>query len=138
MASNHLESLRRGNAAKPFQSQLVPHLQFIEELRARRVPYSQISAELISRMGLKVAASTIHAFVKARSRRRDVFTIATATSLPAPATGSVSKTGSEDPIERLKALHTEQPTRNERAWSFFDPTKPLEKLSHHQNEKRKK
>jgi hypothetical protein len=138
MASNHLESLRRGNAAKPFQSQLVPHLQFIEELRARRVPYSQISAELISRVGLKVAASTIHAFVKARSRRRDVFNIAPATARPAPATGSTSKTDSKDPIERLKALHREQPTRTERAWSFYDPTKPLEKISHHQNEEPKK
>jgi hypothetical protein len=104
----------------------------IEELRARRVPYSRISAELIMRAGVKVAASTIHAFVKARSRRRDVFTIATSTARPPSATRSLSKTGSEDPIERLKALHTEQPTRTERAWSFFDPTKPLEKLSHHQ------
>lgn len=125
MTSNKLESLRRGNSAKPFQSKLTPHLEFIRECRASRWPYDRIAEELMTRFGLRVAPSSIHAFVKARSVRRDVFTIV-AESTPAPAQAS---TAPDDAIERLKAQATPRDA-TQAAWQFYDPSKPLEKLSH--------
>ncbi len=130
MASNHLESLRRGNAAKPFQSQLVPHLPLIEELRARRVPYSKIAAELNTHAGIKVAASTIHAFVKSRSRKRDVYTILPALTASLPAPVSPTSANLRDPVERLKTTAAQSAPANDETWSFYDPARPLEKISH--------
>lgn len=125
MTSNKLESLRRGNSAKPFQSKLTPHLEFIRECRASRWPYDRIAEELMTRFGLRVAPSSIHAFVKARSVRRDVFTIVSA-SAQAPAQTS---TATDDAIERLKAQARPGDTA-QTTWQFYDPSKPLEKLSH--------
>lgn len=130
MASNHLESLRRGNSAKPFQSKLTPHLEYIRERRSARIPYSQIANELASRFGLRVAASSIHAFVKARSTRRDVYTIAD--SQP-HLRGKELTAESKDPIEQLKSKPISTTTQSS-AWSFYDATKPLEKLCQHENQ----
>ena len=104
---------------KPFQSKLIPHLEFIRECRGRAMSYPCISAELRSRFGVSAAASTIFAFVKVRARRRPVFalpqrdTSPTAPTRPAPAAAR-------------------PPTRPPAApanWLNYDPDKPLEKMS---------
>jgi uncharacterized protein (DUF58 family) len=130
MASNNLESLRRGNAAKPFQSQLVPHLEFIRSQRAARVPYAQIAAALHDGFGVKISPSSIHAFVKARSRKRDVYTILPALTASLPAPVSPTSTNLRDPVDRLKTTAARSAPANDETWSFYDPARPLEKLSH--------
>ena len=106
---------------KPFQSKLRPHLEFIRECRAREMSYPQIAAELRSRFGLSAAPSTIFAFVKVRSRRRSVVTLLAAAQIPATAA-----------IKRLTSVPPERPlakAAGATGWLFYDPTKPLEKIS---------
>jgi hypothetical protein len=129
MASNHLESLRRGNAAKPFQSQLVPHLEFIREQRAERVPYAQIAADLRGRFGVKISPSSIHSFVKARARKRDVYTMVSQAMAACAPPSHEPAVHADDPIDRLKSKAGRSAPGNGEAWSFYDPTRPLEKLS---------
>ena len=106
---------------KPFQSKLIPHLEFIRECRGQAMSYPSISAELRSRFGVSAAASTIFAFVKVRARRRAVF------SLPQRETSAV-------PPTRPAPAAPRPPTRPATAtapanWLNYDPEKPLEKLT---------
>jgi hypothetical protein len=128
MTSNKLESLRRGNKAKPFQSQLVPHLEFIREQRAERIPYAQIASALEAKFGTRISPSSIHSFVKVRSRKNDVYTIVPAPSLTPTRSGVAVST--DDAIARMKSKNAPQSPHKNGAWSFYDPSKPLEKLSH--------
>ncbi len=94
---------------RPFQSKLLPHLEFIRACRAERMSYPVIAAELGHRFGLKVAASTVFSFVKVRASRRPVLT------LPEPAVAPAApKATRQTPAPRLR-------------WLSYDPTKPLEK-----------
>ena len=104
---------------KPFQSKLIPHLEFIRECRGRAMSYPCISAELRARFGVSAAASTIFAFVKVRARRRPVF------ALPTRETSAAAPPRQAPPLPRLPA----RPPAGPANWLNYDPEKPLEKLT---------
>jgi len=105
---------------KPFQSKLRPHLEFIRECRAQEMSYPRIAAELRARFELSAAPSTIFAFVKVRSRRRTVVTLLAAETARAAAATPELRTPTARPAAKAAASAN---------WLFYDPTKPLEKLS---------
>jgi hypothetical protein len=99
----------------PFQSKLLPYLEFIRECRSRRMSYPRIAAELADRFGVRAAPSTIFSFVKVRSRRRTTYV------LPDPT-----------PASTPTVVHRPLPKPAARAggsgsWLSYDPAKPLEK-----------
>mgnify|MGYP003625308228 CR=1 FL=1 len=99
---------------RPFQSKLLPHLEFIRECRAQRMSYPRIAAELRSRFGLHCAPSTVFSFVKVRARRGPVFTL--------PESGRTTAV-STSPIPTQPA-----PRAGVRSnWLSYDPAQPLEK-----------
>jgi hypothetical protein len=104
---------------KPFQSKLIPHLEFTRECRGRGVSYPCISAELRALFGVSAAASTICAFVKVRARRRVVF------ALPTRETSAAAPPRQAPPLPRLPA----RPHAGLANWLNYDPEKPLEKLT---------
>jgi hypothetical protein len=107
---------------KPFQSKLRPHLEFIRECRAHEMSYPRIAEELRSRFGLSAAPSTIFAFVKVRSRRRSVIALLA----PEPARAAAASPQPQPPAKHVRpTAKPNAPT----SWIFYDPTKPLEKLS---------
>jgi len=55
---------------KPPRSKLEPHLEVIRELRRKGRTYQEIAQFFGDHLNVNVAASTIHAFVQVRSRRR--------------------------------------------------------------------
>jgi hypothetical protein len=55
---------------KPPRSKLEPHEDLIRELRRKRCTYQDIAQFFAEYLNLKVAPSTIYAFVRARARRR--------------------------------------------------------------------
>lgn len=57
-------------AIHPEPSKLDPYHELIRTLRHRRWTYKQIAAALCEEFGVRAAASTIHAFVKVRAKRR--------------------------------------------------------------------
>ena len=107
---------------KPFQSKLRPHLEFIRECRAQEMSYPRIAAELRARFGLSAAPSTIFAFVKVRARRRSVVTLLAPEPAPAVA-------GSPQPPAPPKYVRPTTKANAPASWIFYDPTKPLEKLT---------
>ena len=57
--------------SKPFRSKLEPHRELIRELRRKRHTYQDIARFFGSHLSLRVAPSTIHNFLKARSLLRE-------------------------------------------------------------------
>jgi hypothetical protein len=55
---------------KPPRSKLEPHRELIRELRRRGRTYREVSRLFAERLGLQVAPSTLHSFVKVRARHR--------------------------------------------------------------------
>lgn len=55
---------------KPPRSKLEPHLDVIRELRRKGRTYQEIAQFFGEHLNVTVAASTIHAFVQVRARRR--------------------------------------------------------------------
>jgi len=52
------------------RSKLEPHVEVIRELRRKGRTYQEISRFFAEHLGVPVAASTIHAFVRVRAHRR--------------------------------------------------------------------
>lgn len=99
---------------RPFQSKLLPHLEFIRECRAQGMSYPRISVELRARFGLHSAPSTIFSFVKVRARRRPVFALPEFGRTPAASAAPRST----QPAPRAGVRSN---------WLSYDPAKPLEK-----------
>jgi hypothetical protein len=55
---------------KPLRSKLEPHRELIRELRRKGRTYREVSRLFAERLGLQVAPSTLHSFVKVRARHR--------------------------------------------------------------------
>jgi hypothetical protein len=122
-------------------SKLEPFRKFIANERKRHTTYRRI-AELLGEKGIDVDYSTIHAFVKVRSKpRRAVITMwegvaenASATSVSAPQVRAGTQRfpkatdAKHDAIERLKK--SKPPTRRAvKGLSSYKPDAPLERLS---------
>jgi hypothetical protein len=121
-------------------SKLEPHRQFIAAERKRGTTYRRI-AELLAAKGVEVDYSTIHAFVKVRSKpRRTVITMLEAdaentsatviSTLHAPdGTPRIpEKAGSQlEAIRRLKNAKP-SPRKAEKGLSSFKPDVPLERV----------
>ena len=122
-------------------SKLEPHRQFIAAERKRGTTYRRI-AELLIQKGVEVDHSTIHAFVKVRSKRpRPVITMwegrvenTSATDVPAPSaragTSGIPETANaqRDAIRRLKNAKPNSRSRP-KGLESFRPDAPLERLS---------
>jgi len=63
------------------RSKLEPHADIIRELRRKGRTYEEIAQFFAERLNLKVAPSTIHAFVRVRARRRQRTRIELSSSL---------------------------------------------------------
>jgi hypothetical protein len=55
---------------KPPRSKLEPHRELIRELRRKGRTYREVAALFRERLGLDVAPSTLHSFVKVRAKHR--------------------------------------------------------------------
>jgi hypothetical protein len=55
---------------KPPRSKLEPHRELIRELRRKGRTYREVSLLFAERLGLQVAPSTLHSFIKVRARHR--------------------------------------------------------------------
>ena len=55
---------------KPYRSKLEPHRELIRELRRKGRTYREVAHLFQERLGLYVAPSTLHSFVKVRAKHR--------------------------------------------------------------------
>jgi len=103
---------------KPPRSKLEPHRELIRELRRKGRTYREVARLFHERLGLHVALSTLHSFVKVRAkhRKRMQFELPP-TSLPV----------TESPaLERVAALKAKPAVRkSKRARFVFRENEPL-------------
>jgi len=103
---------------KPPRSKLEPHHELIRELRRRGRTYREVSRLFAERLGLQVAPSTLHSFVKVRARHRKQVQF----ELPA-----VELPGAQPPVSARLAAFKAKPTAQEakRARFVFRENEPL-------------
>ena len=95
---------------KPPRSKLEPHRELIRELRRKGRTYREVSRLFAERLGLQVAPSTLHSFVKVRARHRKQAQF----ELPA-----VDLPGSQPPVSARLAAFKAKPTAQEAKRSRF-------------------
>lgn len=91
---------------KPPRSKLEPHLELIRELRRKGQTYRGVARLFQERLGLSVAPSTLHSFVKVRAKHRK----RTQFELP-PVEATTAQVPPADRIAALKAKASEQPRK---------------------------
>jgi hypothetical protein len=102
---------------KPTRSKLEPHLELIRELRRKGRTYREVAKLFHERLGLRVAPSTLHSFVKVRAKHRK----RTQFELPSPERPSSG--GTFAPIAALKAKPVASKTKPRRF--VFRENEPL-------------
>ena len=107
-----------GFPPKPPRSKLEPHRELIRELRRKGRTYREVARLFHERLGLHVALSTLHSFVKVRAKHRK----RTQFELP-----SVSLAAPDSPVlERVAALKAKPAVREaKRARFVFRENEPL-------------
>jgi hypothetical protein len=108
---------------KQHRSKLEPHRELIRELRRKGRTYRDLARIFHERLGLHVAPSTLHSFVKVRAKHHK----RTQFELPA-----LESTATESPVpDRLAALKA-RPTAREakRARFVFRENEPLTLTTH--------
>jgi len=103
---------------KPPRSTLEPHRELIRELRRKGRTYREVACLFQERLGLHVALSTLHSFVKVRAKHRK------RTQFELPPVGlAVAESPLLDPVAALKAKPAVQEAK--RARFVFRENEPL-------------
>jgi hypothetical protein len=90
-----------GFPPKPPRSKLEPHRELIRELRRKGRTYREVARLFHERLGLYVALSTLHSFVKVRAKHRK------RTQFELPPMGlAAASSPALDPVAALKAKPT--------------------------------
>ena len=95
---------------KPPRSKLEPHRELIRELRRKGRTYREVAQLFHERLGLYVAPSTLHSFVKVRAKHRK----RTQFELPPAETGIAQSA----PIDAVAALKTKPVAQKAKALRF--------------------
>lgn len=107
---------------KPPRSKLEPHRDLIRELRRKGRTYREVARLLYERLGLYVAPSTVHSFVKVRAkhRKRQQFELPPVDTAP----------NSSPAFDRITALKAKSPTPRSTGRRFvFRENEPLKLTS---------
>jgi|SRR5579862_4828875 len=108
------------------RSKLEPHQDVIRQLRRKGRTYEEIAQFCADKLNLKVAPSTIHAFVRVRARRQHRLRV----ELPPPTTNSRGSlptiSGNEEAIrQRIEELKRRRPPEPEKPLFHYDENEPL-------------
>jgi hypothetical protein len=103
---------------KAYRSKLEPHRELIRELRRKGQTYREVAHLFAERLGLYVAPSTLHSFVKVRAKHRK----RTQFELP-----PVQLAAEDSPVlDRVAALKTKPTVRTAKPSRFvFRENEPL-------------
>ena len=113
-----LRTILEYSPQKPPRSKLEPHRELIRELRCKGRTYREVARLFHERLGLHVALSTLHSFVKVRAKHRK------RTQFELPPTGLAA---ADSPVlERVAALKAKPAVRDaKRARFVFRENEPL-------------
>ena len=118
-----VQSILESLSPKPPRSKLEPHREFIRELRRRGRTYREVARIFQERLGLSVAPSTLHSFIKVRARGRKLVQFelppVEGVSAPSPASNRIAAlktkpTGQRAPDRRFVFRENEPLTLSKR------------------------
>ena len=112
---------------KPPRSKLEAHRELIRQLRRKGCTYRDIVRILRERVGLDVAVSTIHSFIKVRAKHRKQVQY----ELPPPGSESTSiRINPDDVASRIAALKAKPVEYKAKPKHFhFEESEPLKLVS---------
>jgi hypothetical protein len=114
-----LRTILEYSPQKPPRSKLEPHRELIRELRRKGRTYREVARLFHERLGLHVALSTLHSFVKVRAKHRK------RTQFELPPVGQAGAAVSPA-LERVAALKAKPAVREaKRARFVFRENEPL-------------
>lgn len=113
-----LETILESLPERQHRSKLEPHRELIRELRRKGRTYREVAHLLHERIGLYVAHSTIHSFIKVRAKHRK----RTQYELP-PMELTPAQSSMRDHVAAFQAKPIEQQTK--RARFVFRENEPL-------------
>jgi hypothetical protein len=114
-----LRTILEYSPQKPPRSKLEPHRELIRELRRKGRTYREVARLFHERLGLHVALSTLHSFVKVRAKHRK------RTQFELPPVGLAAAAVSPV-LERVAALKAKPAVReSKRARFVFRENEPL-------------
>jgi len=118
-----LQTILESLPEKQHRSKLEPHRELIRELRRKGRTYRDVARIFHERLGLHVAPSTLHSFVKVRAKHRK----RTQFELP-----PLESTTTESPVlDRLAALKAKPTVREAKRARFdFRENEPLTLTTH--------
>lgn len=122
-----IRTVLEGTPDKPPRSKLEPHQDVIRELRRKGRTYEDISQFFAVHLNLKVAPSTIYAFVQVRARRRQCVRTDSppATMKPMPPDSKAGATDA-DVRRRIEELKRRRPVEeSEKPIFHYDENEPL-------------
>ena len=119
---------------KPPRSKLEPHLDVIRELRRKGRTYQEIAQFFSEHLKVTVAASTIHAFVQVRARRRHrkpPIELPPAMepqmeTAPTTAVDGVTAGAEADVMERIEAVKRRRPPEKPKPRFEYYESEPLQ------------
>ena len=111
-----LVSLLDSIPQKPPRSKLETHRELIRQLRRKGCTYRDIVRILHERVGLDVAVSTIHSFIKVRAKHRKQVQY----ELPPlePESSLNTRMNPDDVVSRIAALKANQSSRKQNPSTF--------------------
>jgi hypothetical protein len=118
------EAMRVSLPAKPPRSKLEPHHELIQELRRKGRTYREVARLIHQRLGLYVAPSTLHSFVKVRAKHRQRQRF----ELP-PAETSLSSSPAVDPPAAWRLESSGPRLKTRFAFPENEPRRPITRES---------
>jgi hypothetical protein len=114
-----LRTILEYSPQRPPRSKLEPHRELIRELRRKGRTYREVARLVHERLGLHVALSTLHSFVKVRAKHRK----RTQFELPPVGQAAAAVSSALDPVAALKAKPAVRESK--RARFVFRENEPL-------------
>src|SRR5487761_2189101 len=114
-----LQTILESLPEKQHRSKLEPHRELIRELRRKGRTYREVARLFQERLGLHVALSTLHSFVKVRAKHRK----RTQFELPPVGLAAAAVSPVLDPVAALKAKPAVRESK--RARFVFRENEPL-------------
>jgi hypothetical protein len=114
-----LRTILEYSPQKPPRSKLEPHRELIRELRRKGRTYREVARLFHERLGLHVALSTLHSFVKVRAKHRK----RTQFELPPVGQAAAAVSPALDPVAAPKAKPAVRDAK--RARFVFRENEPL-------------
>jgi len=121
-----LQQIADSQPNKPPRSKLEFYREFIRKMRRKGLTYRELARVLRDQLGVPVAPSTIHSFIKVRAKHRKLAQF----ELPSPESEETAAAASDSVSGRIAALKGKPLSRETKKRRFsFQESEPLKLAS---------